>query len=195
MIAGTTRTTRPRATTSGTETTSRRFPAPSAIWETGSAAGITRRLTRARASSAVSAVKSAIFSTCRSRSRSSTAISSAEPASAALRRKASVRAIWRPPIRWAARNMPSARSRYPSRWACPTNTRCEAMSSATSAPCMGRMPPKALSRTAPASAPPIGFGVIWKSPFGPLAVDFAIPVAKASFDQTQVINFNVGTNF
>ncbi len=41
----------------------------------------------------------------------------------------------------------------------------------------------------------IGFGVIWKSPFGPLAVDFAIPVAKASFDQTQVINFNVGTNF
>ena len=40
----------------------------------------------------------------------------------------------------------------------------------------------------------IGFGVIWKSPFGPLAVDFAIPVAKASFDQTQVINFNVGTN-
>jgi outer membrane protein insertion porin family len=41
----------------------------------------------------------------------------------------------------------------------------------------------------------VGFGVIWKSPFGPLAVDFAIPVAKASFDQTQVINFNVGTNF
>ena len=41
----------------------------------------------------------------------------------------------------------------------------------------------------------IGFGVIWKSPFGPLAVDFAYPVAKASFDQTQVINFNVGTNF
>jgi len=41
----------------------------------------------------------------------------------------------------------------------------------------------------------VGFGVIWKSPFGPLAVDFAIPVAKASFDQTQIINFNVGTNF
>ena len=129
MIAGTTGTIRPRATTSGTETTSRRFPAPSAIWETGSARAITRRSTRARASSAASAVKSAISSTCRSRSRSSTAISSAEPASAALRRKASVRAIWRPPIHWAARNMPSARSRYPSRWACPTNTRCEAMSS------------------------------------------------------------------
>jgi outer membrane protein insertion porin family len=41
----------------------------------------------------------------------------------------------------------------------------------------------------------IGFGFIWKSPFGPLAVDFAYPVAKASFDQTQIINFNVGTNF
>jgi outer membrane protein insertion porin family len=41
----------------------------------------------------------------------------------------------------------------------------------------------------------VGFGLIWKSPFGPLAVDFAFPVAKASFDQTQVINFNVGTSF
>lgn len=41
----------------------------------------------------------------------------------------------------------------------------------------------------------VGFGLIWKSPFGPLAVDFAVPVAKASFDQTQVINFNVGTSF
>ena len=41
----------------------------------------------------------------------------------------------------------------------------------------------------------IGFGLIWKSPFGPLAVDFAYPVLKTSFDKTQVINFNVGTSF
>jgi outer membrane protein insertion porin family len=41
----------------------------------------------------------------------------------------------------------------------------------------------------------VGFGIIWKSPFGPLAIDFAYPVAKASFDQTQIINFNVGTSF
>jgi outer membrane protein insertion porin family len=41
----------------------------------------------------------------------------------------------------------------------------------------------------------IGFGIIWKSPFGPLAVDFAYPVLKTSFDKTQVINFNVGTSF
>jgi outer membrane protein insertion porin family len=41
----------------------------------------------------------------------------------------------------------------------------------------------------------VGFGIIWKSPFGPLAVDFAYPVLKASFDQTQIINFNVGTSF
>src|SRR5581483_7221068 len=38
----------------------------------------------------------------------------------------------------------------------------------------------------------VGFGIIWKSPFGPLAVDFAYPVLKTSFDKTQVINFNVG---
>ena len=41
----------------------------------------------------------------------------------------------------------------------------------------------------------IGFGLIWKSPFGPLAVDFAYPVLKTSFDKTQIINFNVGTSF
>jgi outer membrane protein insertion porin family len=41
----------------------------------------------------------------------------------------------------------------------------------------------------------VGFGLIWKSPFGPLAIDFAYPVLKASFDKTQIINFNVGTSF
>ncbi len=41
----------------------------------------------------------------------------------------------------------------------------------------------------------IGFGLIWKSPFGPLAIDFAYPVLKQPFDKTQIINFNVGTSF
>jgi outer membrane protein insertion porin family len=41
----------------------------------------------------------------------------------------------------------------------------------------------------------IGFGFIWKSPFGPLAVDLAYPILKQPFDETQVINFNVGTSF
>jgi outer membrane protein insertion porin family len=40
-----------------------------------------------------------------------------------------------------------------------------------------------------------GFGVIWKSPFGPLNVDLAIPVLKESFDKTEFINFSVGTTF
>jgi outer membrane protein insertion porin family len=41
----------------------------------------------------------------------------------------------------------------------------------------------------------VGFGLIWKSPFGPLAIDFAYPVLKQPFDKTQIINFNVGTSF
>jgi len=41
----------------------------------------------------------------------------------------------------------------------------------------------------------IGFGIIWKSPFGPLAIDFGYPILKTSFDKTQIINFNVGTSF
>jgi len=40
-----------------------------------------------------------------------------------------------------------------------------------------------------------GFGLDWKSPFGPLTVDLAYPVLKQSFDKTQFINFSVGTTF
>jgi outer membrane protein insertion porin family len=47
------------------------------------------------------------------------------------------------------------------------------------------------------SAPRVsaGFGVVWKSPFGPLNIDLAIPVLKQSFDKTELINFSVGTSF
>jgi len=40
-----------------------------------------------------------------------------------------------------------------------------------------------------------GVGVIWKSPFGPIGIDVALPVLKQSFDRTQLINFSVGTTF
>jgi outer membrane protein insertion porin family len=40
-----------------------------------------------------------------------------------------------------------------------------------------------------------GFGIIWKSPFGPIGIDIAYPILKQSFDLTQLINFSVGTSF
>ncbi len=40
-----------------------------------------------------------------------------------------------------------------------------------------------------------GFGITWVSPFGPLAVDIAVPVRKESADQTELFNFSVGTQF
>jgi outer membrane protein insertion porin family len=41
----------------------------------------------------------------------------------------------------------------------------------------------------------IGAGIIWKSPFGPITVDVAVPVIKESFDKTELINFSAGTTF
>lgn len=41
----------------------------------------------------------------------------------------------------------------------------------------------------------VGVGLMWKSPFGPLRADFAVPVAKAKSDQTQVFRFSGGTQF
>ncbi len=41
----------------------------------------------------------------------------------------------------------------------------------------------------------VGFGLMWRSPFGPLRADFGIPVAKAKYDQTQVFRFSGGTTF
>jgi outer membrane protein insertion porin family len=40
-----------------------------------------------------------------------------------------------------------------------------------------------------------GAGILWKSPFGPIAIDVAVPILKQDFDLTQLINFSVGTNF
>jgi outer membrane protein insertion porin family len=38
----------------------------------------------------------------------------------------------------------------------------------------------------------LGTGLIWDSPFGPLRVDYAIPISKASYDVTQRFRFSAG---
>jgi outer membrane protein insertion porin family len=37
-----------------------------------------------------------------------------------------------------------------------------------------------------------GSGLIWDSPFGPLRVDYAIPITKTSYDVTQRFRFSAG---
>lgn len=41
----------------------------------------------------------------------------------------------------------------------------------------------------------VGVGVTWKSPMGPVALDFALPVMKESFDEDEFFHFNFGTRF
>jgi outer membrane protein insertion porin family len=41
----------------------------------------------------------------------------------------------------------------------------------------------------------VGFGVAWRSPAGPFRVDFALPLVKEVFDNTEVFRFNFGTRF
>ena len=40
-----------------------------------------------------------------------------------------------------------------------------------------------------------GVGIQWVSPFGPIRVDYAIPVASQYFDKTQNLRFGFGTRF
>jgi outer membrane protein insertion porin family len=40
-----------------------------------------------------------------------------------------------------------------------------------------------------------GIGVAWRSPFGPVRLDFAVPILKENFDETENIRFNFGTRF
>ncbi len=40
-----------------------------------------------------------------------------------------------------------------------------------------------------------GIGVTWKSPVGPIRLDLAVPIKKASFDQTQFFRVSFGTKF
>ncbi|MDH3235774.1 MAG: BamA/TamA family outer membrane protein, partial [Alphaproteobacteria bacterium] len=40
-----------------------------------------------------------------------------------------------------------------------------------------------------------GFGVSWKSPFGPVRLDIGFPIKKEGFDKTRLLNFNFGARF
>ena len=41
----------------------------------------------------------------------------------------------------------------------------------------------------------IGTGLTWRSPLGPIALDFAVPVLKESFDKVEQFRFSFGTRF
>ena len=41
----------------------------------------------------------------------------------------------------------------------------------------------------------VGASLIWNSPMGPIRFDFALPVSKGKYDQTQVFNFSGGATF
>ena len=40
-----------------------------------------------------------------------------------------------------------------------------------------------------------GVGLKWRSPFGPIRIDMALPVLKEEFDQEELLRFNFGTRF
>lgn len=41
----------------------------------------------------------------------------------------------------------------------------------------------------------VGTGVFWRSPIGPLRIELAMPLVKATEDRTQLFNFSVGSRF
>lgn len=41
----------------------------------------------------------------------------------------------------------------------------------------------------------VGLGLSWRSPFGPVRVDLATPLAKEDYDEEEVFRFNFGTRF
>ena len=41
----------------------------------------------------------------------------------------------------------------------------------------------------------VGAGINWASPFGPVGLDFGIPILKESFDKTELFRVNFGTKF
>ena len=40
-----------------------------------------------------------------------------------------------------------------------------------------------------------GVGLKWRSPFGPIRLDVALPILKEDFDQEEILRFNFGTRF
>ncbi|MCQ2914221.1 MAG: outer membrane protein assembly factor BamA [Alphaproteobacteria bacterium] len=41
----------------------------------------------------------------------------------------------------------------------------------------------------------VGIGLVWNSPMGPINIDYAIPVAKEDYDETEYFRLNFGTSF
>jgi outer membrane protein insertion porin family len=41
----------------------------------------------------------------------------------------------------------------------------------------------------------VGASLLWASPMGPIRFDFAFPILKGKYDQTQIFNFTGGTSF
>jgi outer membrane protein insertion porin family len=41
----------------------------------------------------------------------------------------------------------------------------------------------------------VGVGLMWASPFGPIRIDYAIPVKKEASDKVQEFNFGISTRF
>ena len=41
----------------------------------------------------------------------------------------------------------------------------------------------------------VGASIIWASPMGPIRLDFALPLSKGKYDQTQIFNFSGGATF
>lgn len=41
----------------------------------------------------------------------------------------------------------------------------------------------------------VGLGLMWASPFGPIRIDYAIPVKKEASDDVQEFNFGISTRF
>ena len=41
----------------------------------------------------------------------------------------------------------------------------------------------------------VGFGLSWRSPFGPVLIDFSKALLKEDFDKTEVFRFDFGVKF
>ena len=40
-----------------------------------------------------------------------------------------------------------------------------------------------------------GAGILWQSPFGPIRIDYSVPILKETYDKTETFSFNVGSLF
>jgi len=41
----------------------------------------------------------------------------------------------------------------------------------------------------------IGVGVLWESPFGPISLNYARPISRENFDETEFISFGIGSSY